>query len=126
MIDEFFKASLVEISLLCISPHDTFGIRKFNNIYMKKIISCEIGNRIRNLRLSKGKTMINLAHDSDMEYIQLSRIERGQINTTIFQLYKIAQALEVDLQFLFENFENEIDLKLQIENMVNSSSKNNI
>jgi transcriptional regulator with XRE-family HTH domain len=69
--------------------------------------------------------MINLAHDSDMEYIQLSRIERGQINTTIFQLYKIAQALEVDLQLLFENFENEIDLKLNFENMVNSSSKNN-
>lgn len=92
---------------------------------MKQIISCEIGNRIRNLRLSKGKTMINLAHDCEMEYIQLSRIERGQINTTIFQLYKIAQALEVDLQFLFENFENEIDLKLNIENMVNSSSKNN-
>jgi ribosome-binding protein aMBF1 (putative translation factor) len=123
MIDEFFKASLVEISLLCINPHYTYGIRKFNNICMKQIISCEIGNRIRNLRLSKGKTMINLAHDSDMEYIQLSRIERGQINTTIFQLYKIAQALEVDLQFLFENFETEINDKLNFENLLDSSSK---
>ena len=91
---------------------------------MKQIISCEIGKRIRTIRLSKGKTMINLAHDSDMEYIQLSRIERGQINTTIFQLYKIAQALEVDLQFLFENFETEINDKLNFENLLDSSSKN--
>ena len=123
MIDKEFAASLSVISLEFTNPLSKYSIRKFNNICMKQIISCEIGKRIRTIRLSKGKTMINLAHDSDMEYIQLSRIERGQINTTIFQLYKIAQALEVDLQFLFENFETEINNKLNFENLLDSSSK---
>jgi ribosome-binding protein aMBF1 (putative translation factor) len=123
MIDKEFTASLSVISLEFTNPLSKYSIRKFNNICMKQIISCEIGKRIRTIRLSKGKTMINLAHDSDMEYIQLSRIERGQINTTIFQLYKIAQALEVDLQFLFENFETEINDKLNFENLLDSSSK---
>jgi len=123
MIDKEFAASLSVISLEFTNPLSKYSIRKFNNICMKQIISCEIGKRIRTIRLSKGKTMINLAHDSDMEYIQLSRIERGQINTTIFQLYKIAQALEVDLQFLFENFETEINDKLNFENLLDSSSK---
>jgi ribosome-binding protein aMBF1 (putative translation factor) len=123
MIDKEFTASLSVISLEFTNPLSKYSIRKFNNICMNQIISCEIGKRIRTIRLSKGKTMINLAHDSDMEYIQLSRIERGQINTTIFQLYKIAQALEVDLQFLFENFETEINDKLNFENLLDSSSK---
>ena len=60
-----------------------------------------IGARIRTLRISAGKSMCALAYESDMEYMQLSRIELGQINTTIYQLYKISKSLNVELKDLF-------------------------
>jgi transcriptional regulator with XRE-family HTH domain len=52
----------------------------------KEKVAEMIGRRIRELRLKKGMTMEVLSVYSDMEYIQLSRIERGKINTTIFQV----------------------------------------
>jgi transcriptional regulator with XRE-family HTH domain len=45
--------------------------------------------------------MVNLAYESDMEYMQLSRIELGQINTSVYQLFKISKALDVELTDLF-------------------------
>jgi len=39
---------------------------------------------------------------ADIEYSQLSRIEWGQINTTISTAYSIAEALEVPVSKLFE------------------------
>jgi transcriptional regulator with XRE-family HTH domain len=61
-----------------------------------------IGKRIRELRLKKGMTMEVLSVHSDMEYIQLSRIERGKINTTIFQVYKISKALSEPVTNIFD------------------------
>jgi transcriptional regulator with XRE-family HTH domain len=51
-----------------------------------------------------------LAFASDMEYAQLSRIERGVVNCTTYQLYKICLSLEQRLSFLFENIESEINM----------------
>jgi transcriptional regulator with XRE-family HTH domain len=45
--------------------------------------------------------MVNLAYESEMEYMQLSRIELGQINTSVYQLFKISKALNVELTDLF-------------------------
>jgi transcriptional regulator with XRE-family HTH domain len=76
----------------------------------KKEISVLVGRRIRTLRTAAGKSMINLAYESEMEYMQLSRIELGQINTSVYQLYKISKALNVELTdlFLIKN-ENDLD-----------------
>ena len=67
----------------------------------KKEISRLLGIRIRSLRIAAGKSMVNLAYESDMEYMQLSRIELGQINTSVYQLFKISKALDVELTDLF-------------------------
>ena len=66
----------------------------------KKEISILVGSRIRSLRIAAGKSMSALAYESDMEYMQLSRRELGQINTTVYQLYKISKSLNVDLKDL--------------------------
>jgi transcriptional regulator with XRE-family HTH domain len=79
-------------------------------INSKKDISILVGSRIRTLRIAAGKSMVNLAYESEMEYMQLSRIELGQINTTVYQLLKISKALNVELKDLFlfnENTESE-------------------
>ena len=67
----------------------------------KKEISLLVGARIRSLRIAAGKSMTMLAYESEMEYMQLSRIELGQINTTIYQLYKISRSLNIEFTELF-------------------------
>ncbi|MEN9385773.1 MAG: hypothetical protein RLZZ185_514 [Bacteroidota bacterium] len=69
----------------------------------KKEISKLVGLNIRTIRIKKGLTIENLAAEANMEYTQLSRIELGQINTSIFQIYKIAIALSVNICELFIN-----------------------
>lgn len=63
----------------------------------KKTISKNIGNRIRQKRNKKGISIETLALNSDMDTTQLSRIELGKINTSIYQIYKICDALEVSV-----------------------------
>jgi len=54
-----------------------------------------IGERIRKLRIENQLTLENLAFKADMDYTQLSRIELGKINTSLFQIQKIALALGI-------------------------------
>ncbi len=56
--------------------------------------------------------MTTLANESDMEYIQLSRIERGQINTSIFQIFKITKALNIRLDELFSGIDDDVSVEL--------------
>lgn len=46
--------------------------------------------------------MRKLASEADMEYSQLSKIERGVINTTISTVHSLAQALGVHEKELFD------------------------
>lgn len=47
-------------------------------------------------------SMQTLAYTINVEYSQISRIERGQINTSIGVAYEIAQALEIPIKDLFD------------------------
>ena len=68
----------------------------------KDEITFNVGQRIRDARVAKKLTIGELAHESGMEYSQLSRIERGKINTSLYQVYVIAEALDLPLESLFE------------------------
>ena len=68
----------------------------------KERVVKQIGDRIRKLRISNHLTLESLAFKAEMDYTQLSRIELGKINTSVFQLYKIATALNIPIQELFE------------------------
>ncbi len=67
----------------------------------KKILASKIGIKIRNIRVTKGLSMSELANESEIEYKQLSRIELGEINTSVYQLYKISKALQEPLNAIF-------------------------
>ena len=60
------------------------------------------GNRLRKVRKEKGFTQEELSYRADLELSQISRIERGIINTSISQVFKIAEALEVPPKYLFD------------------------
>jgi transcriptional regulator with XRE-family HTH domain len=65
--------------------------------YLKKV-----GGNLRKIRKEKGYSMENLANETEMEYRQLGRIERGEINTSIISLLRLCETLKVELKDLFE------------------------
>lgn len=61
-----------------------------------------LGNRLRMLRRQRGLSQEELAWKADLELSQISRIERGVINTSVSQLFSIAEALDIPLQDFFD------------------------
>ena len=55
-----------------------------------------LGVHIRQLRESKNLSQQDLADDCSIPKVQIGRIERAKINTTIRTLIKIANALEIE------------------------------
>lgn len=60
-----------------------------------------IGKNVRTIRNSKGLSMEAVANEANIEYRQLGRIERGEGNTTVASLLKIADALKVNVSEFF-------------------------
>ncbi|HLP11092.1 MAG TPA: helix-turn-helix transcriptional regulator [Flavobacteriales bacterium] len=54
-----------------------------------------VGKRVRQVRLMKNISQAQLAADCDVEISQISRIERGVINTSLSQINNIARNLKV-------------------------------
>ena len=63
----------------------------------------QIGNNIRRIRKEKNLTMQDLSFQSEIDYRQIGRIERGEINTTIISLLRIANAFNVEIALFFYN-----------------------
>jgi transcriptional regulator with XRE-family HTH domain len=61
-----------------------------------------LGKRIQELRESKGFSQVDLAGKmlGKFDTTNISRIESGRTNPTIFTLFRIAEALEVSLNEL--------------------------
>jgi len=57
----------------------------------------EIGAKIRKLRMEKKLSQNDLAILCNFEKASMSRIEAGKTNVTIFTLYKISKALNVNI-----------------------------
>lgn len=68
---------------------------------LKEELCTKVGFRVREIRLSKKLSIEKLALEAGIEYTQLSRIELGKINTSIYQIYKISKTLEVTMPELF-------------------------
>jgi transcriptional regulator with XRE-family HTH domain len=64
--------------------------------------SLVIGATVRKLRMDRKMTILSLAHQSGLEYSQVSRIENGKINTSIYQLYLISRTLQVEVSDICE------------------------
>lgn len=73
----------------------------------KKNILIEFGNNVRRIRLESGLTQEQLANELGVEISQISRIERGVINTSVTTLYSISKTLKIEVSefFAFNNIE---------------------
>ena len=63
----------------------------------KNELVIKVGKRVREIRLSKGLTMERVAFSAGIEYAQLSRIELGKVNTSIYQIYIVSKSLDVEM-----------------------------
>ena len=61
-----------------------------------------LGVHIKQLREKKSLSQEQLANDCKIPKVQIGRIERAEVNTTVKTLLKIANALEVDPKELFD------------------------
>ena len=64
-------------------------------------ILISFGGKLRELRLAKGFTQEQLANELGVEISQISRIERGVINTSVTTLYAISKTLKIYVSQLF-------------------------
>ncbi len=60
------------------------------------------GKNLRKQRKLKGFTQEQLAIDLNIEISQISRIERGVINTSIGNINSISKVLKIDTRDLFD------------------------
>ena len=69
-----------------------------------------LGAKIKEIRMSKNLTQVDLASrfEGRFDTTNISRIESGRINTTVFTLFRVAEALEVNIADILdiEVFEN--------------------
>ncbi|NDI98728.1 helix-turn-helix transcriptional regulator [Flavobacterium sp. LaA7.5] len=64
----------------------------------------KVGKKVQELRNEKGMKQVDLAAkiQGDIDTTNISRIESGRTNPTIYTLYRIAEALEVTLTDLIQ------------------------
>jgi transcriptional regulator with XRE-family HTH domain len=62
----------------------------------------DIGRRIKSLRKQRGLTLAKLAQHTGLSIPLLSQIESGRVNLSIANLWKISQALGVEIGHFFQ------------------------
>lgn len=63
----------------------------------------KFGLRVKELRQQKGFSQEQLAWETGLEFSQINRIENGKINTSISNVFIIAEALKVKPAELFNS-----------------------
>lgn len=63
-----------------------------------------VGSNIKKIRESKGLTQVDLVGkiEGEIDTTNISRIESGRTNPTVFTLYRIAIALEISIKELLD------------------------
>ncbi len=67
-----------------------------NNLRDQELL-IEFGNKLKDLRTSKGLTLQQLAFEAEMEISQVHRVEKGKINPTLTTLNALAKGLGITL-----------------------------
>ena len=68
----------------------------------KEQLQKQIGQSIISLRKKKGWSQSDLARACNKDRQALEKLENGKVNPTLYTLYEVAQALEVELAELIK------------------------
>lgn len=61
----------------------------------------QLGERVRDLRTRRGRSQEEFAKDCGVHRTYIGHIERGEVNLSILNAYRLADALEVPIEALF-------------------------
>lgn len=61
----------------------------------------KFGRRLRELRLARGRSQEQLALETGLNRTYVGSVERGERNISLVNIYKLAEALGVDVKELF-------------------------
>jgi putative transcriptional regulator len=64
----------------------------------KDLFLKDFGNHIRNLRLAKNLSQLELASRINKDRQSIQRLECGNVNPTIYYLMELSEGLETDLK----------------------------
>lgn len=70
--------------------------------FRDEVVMEKLGSNLKKIRVEKGLTQEELSYKSELDLSQISRIERGIVNTSISVLSKIAKALEIEIKELVD------------------------
>lgn len=76
-------------------------MKKTGYLRNDKLIA-QFGQRIRQLRLEKQFSQADLAHATNFSFTYISKIENGNVNTSISHLSALANALDIPLDQLLK------------------------
>jgi transcriptional regulator with XRE-family HTH domain len=82
---------------------NTVGVTVFMKTE-KGQVKYRFGSTIREVRERKGMTLANLAGGADISVSLVSQIERNIVSPSIDTLLKLADVLEIDLDYLFRDY----------------------
>lgn len=68
----------------------------------KSDLNRKIGQRIIELREKKGWAQVDLARACSKDRQAIEKLENGRVNPTLYSLYEVAKALEVQLGALLD------------------------
>lgn len=71
-------------------------------IKSKEILLKEFGQQVKNIRLSKKLTQVEVSTAMGRDQQSLQRVESGRVNPSLSYLLELAQALQVDPKELFD------------------------
>ena len=76
----------------------------------KQLVLEKVGEKIREIRISKGLTQVELVAKMEIttDPNNISRLEAGRSNITLFTIYRLSVALEIPMKDLLDvqPFEN--------------------
>ena len=78
-----------------------FDLSNMSSMEKSEILK-KIGKKIQEIRLNRGLTQVELVGkiEGEIDTTNISRIESGRTNPTVYTLFRIAEALEVRLNDL--------------------------
>lgn len=82
-----------------LSPYK-FRLATVPRVMESQVLRCEVGRRIRRLRVRRKLSQERLAETCDFHRTFVGRVERGETNASLDTLLRFARGLEVDIHAL--------------------------
>jgi transcriptional regulator with XRE-family HTH domain len=71
-----------------------------------------LGKYVKQVRVAKGWTQVQLADKLDSDFQYISSLERGEFAPTVYWIYNLANAFEIDFSEFMNGFHDYIQMEV--------------